>query len=97
VSAIVSRGGRPDLAGAALLAVRAPTLLIVGGADDAVIEMNREAMARMQGEVKLELVPGATHLFQEPGTLEQVAKLASEWFRRHCLPGASERTARDNF
>ena len=83
VSAIVSRGGRPDLAGASLPAVRAPTLLIVGGADEAVIEMNREAMASMQCEVKLELVPGATHLFQEPGTLEQVAKLASEWFRRH--------------
>jgi putative phosphoribosyl transferase len=83
VSAIVSRGGRPDLAGAALPAVRAPTLLIVGDADDAVIEMNREAMARMRCEVKLELVPGATHLFEEPGALEQVAHLASEWFRRH--------------
>jgi putative phosphoribosyl transferase len=83
VSAIVSRGGRPDLAGAALPTVRAPTLLIVGGADEAVIGMNREAMARMQCEVKLELVPGATHLFEEPGALEQVSKLASEWFRRH--------------
>jgi dienelactone hydrolase len=83
VSAIVSRGGRPDLAGAALPAVRAPTLLIVGDADGAVIGMNREAMARLQCEVKLELVPGATHLFEEPGALEQVAQLASEWFRRH--------------
>jgi putative phosphoribosyl transferase len=83
VSAIVSRGGRPDLAGAALPAVRASTLLIVGGADEAVIKMNREAMARMQCEVKLELVPGATHLFEEPGALEQVAHLASEWFRRY--------------
>lgn len=89
VGAIVSRGGRPDLAGAALPAVRAPTLLIVGGADEAVIEMNREAMSRIQCEVKLELIPGATHLFQEPGTLEQVAKLASEWFRRH-LPARNE-------
>ena len=86
VSAIVSRGGRPDLAGAALPAVRASTLLIVGDADGAVIGMNREAMARMQCEVKLELVPGATHLFEEPGALEQVAHLASEWFGRH-LPG----------
>lgn len=83
VSAIVSRGGRPDLAGASLPNVRVPTLLIVGGADDAVIRMNREAMAQMQCEVKLELVPGATHLFEEPGALEQVAHLASEWFRRH--------------
>ena len=89
VSAIVSRGGRPDLAGAALPAVRASTLLIVGGADDAVIEMNREAMARMRCEVKLELVPGATHLFEEPGALEQVSHLASEWFRRH-LPAQGE-------
>jgi len=88
VGAIVSRGGRPDLAGASLPAVHAPTLLIVGGADDAVIEMNREAMARMQCEVKLELIPGATHLFEEPGALEQVAHLASDWFRRH-LPAAS--------
>jgi putative phosphoribosyl transferase len=89
VSAIVSRGGRPDLAGAALPAVRAPTLLIVGGADQAVIGMNREAMARMQCEVKLELVPDATHLFEEPGALEQVAHLASEWFRRY-LPAQAE-------
>lgn len=89
VGAIVSRGGRPDLAGAALSNVHAPTLLIVGDADKAVIGMNREAMARMQCEVKLELVPGATHLFEEPGALEQVAKLASEWFRRH-LPAPGE-------
>src|SRR5688572_18629249 len=89
VGAIVSRGGRPDLAGATLPIVRAPTLLIVGGADEAVIGMNREAMAKMQCEVKLELVPGATHLFEEPGALEQVAQLASEWFRRH-LPAQDE-------
>jgi dienelactone hydrolase len=83
VGAIVSRGGRPDLAGAALPTVRAPTLLIVGGADEVVIGMNREAMARMRCEVNLELVPDATHLFEEPGALERVAHLASEWFRRH--------------
>ena len=83
VSAVVSRGGRPDLAGASLPAVRVPTLLIVGSADDAVIAMNREAMAQMQCEAKLELVPGATHLFEEPGALERVADLAGEWFRRH--------------
>ncbi|HYJ05593.1 MAG TPA: dienelactone hydrolase family protein [Chthoniobacterales bacterium] len=90
VSAIVSRGGRPDLAGAALPAVRASTLLIVGDADGAVIGMNREAMARMQCEVKLELVPGATHLFEEPGALEQVGHLASEWFRRYLPRGTDE-------
>ena len=83
VRAIVSRGGRPDLAGAALGRVKAPTLLIVGGHDEPVIEMNREAMARMQSEVRLEIVPGATHLFEEPGTLEMVARLAREWFARH--------------
>ena len=83
VGAVVSRGGRPDLAGAALAKVKAPTLLIVGGEDDAVIDMNREAMAKMKCEVKIELVPGATHLFEEPGALESVAKLASEWFTRH--------------
>jgi dienelactone hydrolase len=90
VSAIVSRGGRPDLAGAALPAVRAPTLLIVGDADQAVIGMNREAMGRIRCEVKLELVPGATHLFEEPGALEQVANLASDWFRRYLPREADE-------
>ena len=83
VGAVVSRGGRPDLAGAALPRVQAPTLLIVGGADDVVIKLNREAMAQMGSEVQLELIPGATHLFEEPGTLEQAASLASEWFTRH--------------
>jgi putative phosphoribosyl transferase len=84
VGAVVSRGGRPDLAGAALEQVRAPTLLIVGGADHAVIELNRKAMARMPRsvEVRLELVPGATHLFEEPGALEAVARLAAGWFGR---------------
>jgi putative phosphoribosyl transferase len=86
VSAVVSRGGRPDLAGEALPQVVAPTLLIVGGNDKPVIEMNRQAMRQMQCEHKLEIVPGATHLFEEPGTLQQVAALAREWFQKH-LPG----------
>jgi dienelactone hydrolase len=83
VGAIVSRGGRPDLAGDALPAVRAPTLLIVGGRDETVIELNREAMARMRAPVRLEIVPGGTHLFEEPGTLEQVAALAARWFQEY--------------
>jgi dienelactone hydrolase len=83
VSAVVSRGGRPDLAGHALPKVQAPTLLIVGGNDDVVIELNEQARDRMRCEVKLEIVPGATHLFEEPGALEQVAKLASDWFVSH--------------
>jgi pimeloyl-ACP methyl ester carboxylesterase len=83
VRAIVSRGGRPDLAGAALGRVKAPTLLIVGGHDVPVIGMNRDAMAQMRAEVRLEIVPGATHLFEEPGTLETVARLARDWFARH--------------
>jgi putative phosphoribosyl transferase len=80
VRAVVSRGGRPDLAGAALPLVRAPVLLIVGGADSEVIDLNRDAMAEMRGIVKLELIPGATHLFEEPGTLTRVAHLATSWF-----------------
>ena len=80
VAAVVSRGGRPDLAGAALPQVRAPTLLIVGGDDLQVLELNRNAMARMRAEVRLEIVPGATHLFEEPGALEEVARLARDWF-----------------
>src|SRR6266481_444954 len=83
VGAIVSRGGRPDLAGDALPKVQAPTLLIVGGNDDIVIELNEMARDQMRCEVKLEIVPGATHLFEEPGTLEKVAKLASDWFVNH--------------
>ena len=82
VRAIVSRGGRPDLAGSALARVQAPTLLIVGGDDYAVIEMNREALAQLTAEAKLEIVPGATHLFEEPGTLDEVARLARAWFER---------------
>jgi pimeloyl-ACP methyl ester carboxylesterase len=83
VSAVVSRGGRPDLAGEALPQVKSPTLLIVGGLDYPVIEMNEEALARLHCEKELKIVPGATHLFEEPGTLEQVADLAAEWFQRH--------------
>jgi putative phosphoribosyl transferase len=80
VDAVVSRGGRPDLAGQALPKVKAPTLLIVGGEDDVVIDLNEQARAQMRCEVKIDIVPGATHLFEEPGALEQVAKLASDWF-----------------
>ena len=83
VNAVVSRGGRPDLAGAALPRVEAPTLLIVGGRDDVVISLNEQARAAMTGEVRLEIVPGATHLFEERGALEQVASLAREWFLSH--------------
>ena len=88
VGAIVSRGGRPDLAGEALARVAAPTLLIVGGEDEPVIGMNREAFARMQAEKEMKIVPGATHLFEEPGALEEVARLAAEWFARHLGQGA---------
>src|SRR5207237_7902581 len=83
VGAVVSRGGRLDLAGEALPKVQAPTLLIVGGNDDIVIELNEQARDRMHCEVKLEIVPGATHLFEEPGALERVAHLASNWFVDH--------------
>ena len=87
VGAVVSRGGRPDLAGVALPLVSAPTLLIVGSRDEPVLALNEEAMARMRAEVKMEVIPGATHLFEEPGALEDVARLAREWFLRH-LPVA---------
>lgn len=83
VRAVVSRGGRPDLAGEALSRVQAPTLLIVGGEDFPVIEMNRSAMTQLRGKKHLEIVPGATHLFEEPGALEEVARLAREWFESH--------------
>ncbi len=84
VRAVVSRGGRPDLAGAqALAAVQCPTLLIVGGHDDAVIELNQQARELLGGHRELVIVPGATHLFEEPGTLEQVAGLAARWFGKH--------------
>jgi dienelactone hydrolase len=83
VRAVVSRGGRPDLAGKALPNVQAATLLIVGGYDVPVIAMNQAALQSLQVEKSLEIVPGATHLFEEPGTLEHVARLASDWFTRH--------------
>jgi putative phosphoribosyl transferase len=83
VGAVVSRGGRPDLAGKALPLVRAPTLLIVGGRDLQVLELNRAAMARMRAEARLEIVPDASHLFEESGTLEVVARLARDWFLRY--------------
>jgi dienelactone hydrolase len=82
VAAVVSRGGRPDLADAALRRVRAPVLLIVGGLDTPVITMNRDAMQQMTAPVALEIVPGATHLFEEPGTLDRVSELAADFFRR---------------
>jgi putative phosphoribosyl transferase len=83
IQAVVSRGGRPDLAEDALPRVKAPTLLIVGGEDFQVIEMNRAALKALKAEKSLMIVPGATHLFEEPGALEEVARLASDWFQRH--------------
>jgi pimeloyl-ACP methyl ester carboxylesterase len=83
VAAVVSRGGRPDLAGEALASVHQPTLLIVGARDAVVLELNRQAIERLIGETRLEIVPGASHLFEEPGALEQVARLARDWFLRH--------------
>lgn len=83
VKAVVSRGGRPDLAGRDAALVRAPTLLIVGGRDTEVLRMNRDAMALMKCETRLEIVPGATHLFEEPGALPKAAKLAAGWFEAH--------------
>jgi putative phosphoribosyl transferase len=85
IDAVVSRGGRADLAGAALSSVRAPTLLIVGGDDQPVIGMNRDALAKLRCEKKLVIVPGATHLFEQPGTLEEVARLAAQWFAQHLV------------
>jgi putative phosphoribosyl transferase len=86
IGAVVSRGGRPDLAAEALPRVRAPTLLIVGGEDLDVLELNREALDLLQTEKRLEVVPGATHLFEEPGALERAAELASRWFASHLQP-----------
>ena len=94
IGAVVSRGGRPDLALAALGSVQAPTLLIVGALDDVVIELNRKAYERLKAEKQLAIVPGATHLFEEPGTLQEVARLAAAWFRRHLgAQRAANRTA----
>jgi putative phosphoribosyl transferase len=88
VGAVVSRGGRPDLAGEALSHVATPTLLIVGGEDEPVIGMNWEALAQLRSEKEIEIVPGATHLFEEPGKLEEVARLAADWFTRHLIQRA---------
>ncbi|HZQ34489.1 MAG TPA: alpha/beta family hydrolase [Dehalococcoidia bacterium] len=94
VAAVVSRGGRPDLAGAAIDRVRAPVLLIVGGNDPVVIELNRQAQAALPAGADLRIVPGATHLFEEPGALAEVVRLAADWFDRHLAaprPGREER------
>jgi putative phosphoribosyl transferase len=88
VGAVVSRGGRPDLAGDALACVTAPTLLIVGGDDEIVLELNREAFERLAGHRQLEVVPGASHLFAEPGALEEVARLARAWFHHYLVPSS---------
>jgi putative phosphoribosyl transferase len=87
IKAVVSRGGRPDLAGVALRQVEAPTLLIVGGNDQVVIGMNREAMEKMHAEKKLVIIPGATHLFEEEGALEEVSRYACDWFKKYLLTG----------
>jgi len=89
VKAVVSRGGRPDLAGEALARVEAPTLLLVGGRDRAVLDLNRNAQQRMRSVTRLDVVPDATHLFEEPGALERVAELAAAWFTAHLsIPGS---------
>jgi len=90
VAAIVSRGGRPDLAGAALDQIHTPTLLIVGGVDYAVIDLNEQAFARLLGPKALEIVPGASHLFPEPGALEAVIDFAARWFRRYLVPASGK-------
>lgn len=94
VKALVSRGGRPDLAGDALAAVTAPTLLIVGGRDAAVLALNRDALASLRAEAQIEIVPGASHLFEEPGALDKVARLARGWFDRYLAVSASARPLR---
>ncbi|MGO8907782.1 MAG: dienelactone hydrolase family protein [Bradyrhizobium sp.] len=92
VGAVVSRGGRPDLAGDALDRVQAPTLLIVGGADFGVIELNERALERLQGPKALEIIPGASHLFPESGALEAVIDHAARWFERHLAPDSAKST-----
>jgi pimeloyl-ACP methyl ester carboxylesterase len=86
IGAVVSRGGRPDMAGEALTRVVSPTLLIVGGLDQVVIQLNEEAYRKLRCKKELKIVPGATHLFEEPGKLEEVARLAAEWFRHYLQP-----------
>jgi putative phosphoribosyl transferase len=93
VAAIVSRGGRPDLAGQALHSVAAPTLLVVGKRDTAVLELNRKALAELRGRKKLEIVPGASHLFEEHGALQTVAQLAANWFATYLFRAATETRA----
>jgi dienelactone hydrolase len=93
VHAVVSRGGRPDLAGSALPHVRPPTLLVVGGNDVEVIQLNRAALARLNCEKQLVIIPGATHLFEEPGALDEVARLARGWFEQHLFPAAQHSSA----
>jgi putative phosphoribosyl transferase len=88
VAAVVSRGGRPDLAGGRLAEVRAPTRLIVGGRDEVVLELNRDALAQLSATAELSVVPDATHLFEEPGALDEVARLAGDWFARFMAPAA---------
>jgi pimeloyl-ACP methyl ester carboxylesterase len=92
VKAVVSRGGRPDLAGPSLPLVKAPTLLIVGGDDSPVIDLNEQARERMRANCEIVIVPGATHLFEEPGKLEEVAKLASDWFTKYLKTASSAAT-----
>ncbi|TVT17556.1 phosphoribosyltransferase, partial [Amycolatopsis rhizosphaerae] len=89
VAAVVSRGGRPDLAAPRLARVSAPTLFIVGGRDEIVLELNQQAQAAMTAETRLSVVPGATHLFEEPGALDQAGALAREWFLKHLAPVAA--------
>lgn len=92
IEAVVSRGGRPDLAGLALPQVQAPTLLIVGERDEPVIRMNERALTLLECEQRLEIIAGATHLFEEPGALDQVARLTRDWFSHHLAPGTRQRT-----
>jgi putative phosphoribosyl transferase len=94
VAAVVSRGGRPDLAGDALRRVQAPTLLVVGGEDERVIVLNEDALAALRCEKRLQIVPDATHLFEEPGTLESAAELARDWFLHYLAPTGMPRAAR---
>lgn len=93
IAAVVSRGGRPDLAGEALKKVQAPTLLIVGRNDSTVLQLNQQALLRIPGEKRLEIIPGATHLFEEPGTLEEAARLARDWFEAHLGHGENHSRA----
>jgi putative phosphoribosyl transferase len=95
IGAVVSRGGRPDLAGGRLPQVKAPTLLIVGGADSGVIELNQWALERLGGEKSIEIVPGATHLFPEPGALDSVIELAADWFESHLVGEKHRPTSAD--